>query len=122
VSARRRHGLAVRRGALRRGAARIAARAPVLPMPGPLRRMPADQRAQLGLFMGGSAALIAVPLLVVWALLRADGTDISAHGWAAIVLGAVGSAALAIGLMSAVFASDRSGQDARAAGRMRDEV
>ncbi|CAA9390058.1 MAG: hypothetical protein AVDCRST_MAG93-9683 [uncultured Chloroflexia bacterium] len=38
------------------------------------------------------------------------------HGWIAMLLGVVLTCGLAIGLMAAVFASDRSGHDERASG------
>jgi hypothetical protein len=73
-----------------------------------------------GAFVAGSAALIMGPVILIWAMLGMDDQSISVHGWIAVVLGTIGTSALAIGLMAALFASDRNGLDGRV-GTERDE-
>jgi len=67
--------------------------------------------ARLAWYVLGSVAMIATILLVAWA---ANGFEpIGLHGnvLIALILGSVGTAALAIALMALVFHSHRSGQD-----------
>lgn len=68
-------------------------------------------------FSAVSAGLLLVLLLAARVLFGFDGSGMGLHGWIAMILGVVLTSGLAIALMAAVFASDRSGQDARAAGR-----
>lgn len=74
-------------------------------------------RRHVIVFSVASAGLFFVLLLAAWLLLGFDGSGMGLHGWIAMVLGVLLTVGLAIALMAAVFASDRSGQDARAAGR-----
>ena len=63
-----------------------------------------------------SAGLLIVLLLAARVLFGFDGSGMGLHGWIAMILGVVLTSGLAIALMATVFASDRSGQDARVAG------
>jgi len=74
-------------------------------------------RRHIIVFAVASAGLFVVLLLAAWLLVGFDGSGMGLHGWVAMILGVVATSGLAIALMAAVFASDRSGQDARAAGR-----
>ena len=66
-------------------------------------------------YAAASVGLLAVLLLAAWAVFGFDGSGMGLHGWIAMILGVVLTAGMAIALMATVFASDRSGQDARAA-------
>jgi hypothetical protein len=65
-------------------------------------------RSELGAFIAGSTAAIAVPLAAALTIISLDDEAMSLHGWVAIVLGSLGSAALAVGLMAVMFASERT--------------
>ncbi|MBL6081989.1 hypothetical protein JMJ56_28830 [Belnapia sp. T18] len=68
-------------------------------------------------FSVASAGLLLVRLLAARILFGFDGSGMGLHGWIAMILGVVLTSGLAVALMAAVFAFDRTGQDARAAGR-----
>ncbi len=67
--------------------------------------------SELGAFIAESTAAIAVALAAVSTIISLYDEVMSLHGCVAIVLGSLGSAALAIGLMAAMFASERRGSD-----------
>lgn len=65
----------------------------------------------LRLFLLVCTVLVAVALLGAWALNGFDTFDMSLHGVIAMILGAVLTGAVAIGLMALVFLSHRTGHD-----------
>ncbi len=67
-------------------------------------------------FSAGCVGLIALVLLIIWAMGGFEGGGMGVHGWVALTIGIVLTCALAITLMALVFHSDRSGQDERAGG------
>lgn len=74
---------------------------------------PPSLAAWIAWFLGLCAGLVAVVVLVLWLSGGFADAGLSAHGWVALALGIVLTAALAIGLMALVFFSDRSDADAR---------
>ncbi len=62
-------------------------------------------------FLGVCAAIVALALLGVWALRGFDTFGMGFHGILALLLGAILSSAVGIGLMALVFFSNRSGHD-----------
>ena len=74
-------------------------------------------RRHIVVFSAASVAFLVALPPVIWASLGFDASGMDTHGWIAMVLGAVLTCGLAVALMAAVFASDRSGHDARVGGR-----
>lgn len=65
----------------------------------------------LALFMGTSVAMVAAAAAVVWIAGGFDSLALSGHGLAALIIGAVLTVLLAVGLMGLVFYSHRSEHD-----------
>jgi hypothetical protein len=63
-----------------------------------------------------AAALIAVIAVVIGLWMQVGDSDITAAGWAAMILGIVLTLAVGIGLMALVFISNRGGYDDRGSG------
>jgi hypothetical protein len=65
-----------------------------------------------------AAALVSASLWVAWSVWRSlAGVEISTGGIVAMVVGALVTLALGVGLMALMLISDRSGLDDRAGGR-----
>ncbi len=65
----------------------------------------------LRLFLVVCPVLVVAALMGAWAALGFDRFGLSLHGLLAMILGAVLTSAVAIGLMALVFLSNRSGHD-----------
>lgn len=65
-------------------------------------------------YSASSAGLIGFVCFLIWAFNDFKGLDISWQGMAALIVGCVLVTALSIGLMAAVFWSNRGGHDADA--------
>lgn len=63
-----------------------------------------------------SVGRFAALLLAAWTLIGFDMSGMGLHGMIALALGIALTCWLAVALMAAVFASDRSGVDSRASG------
>ena len=68
----------------------------------------------LRLFLGVCVLVVALLLVGLWALRGFDSYGMGFHGVLALVLGAVLSSAVGIGLMALIFLSNRSGHDEEA--------
>ena len=67
-------------------------------------------------FAASCLGLIALVMLIVWAMGGFEGSNVGVHGWIALTLGAVLTSALGVGLMVLVFYGDRSDRDESAGG------
>jgi hypothetical protein len=63
------------------------------------------------IFLGGTLALVAAVLALIWALDGFGPLDIEGPVLLALIGGSVATAALTVGLMALVFHSNRSGRD-----------
>jgi len=60
----------------------------------------------------GMGAVLVLAITYAWEFwVRLSGVEIGFHGWTAMILGAVGSLAIGVGLMFLIFYSHRKGYD-----------
>jgi hypothetical protein len=79
-------------------------------------------RHHIIVFSVSSMTILAVLVTALWFALGWEGSGMGLRGWLAMIFGSVLTGGLAVGLMAAIFASDRGGYDRAAGGGRADDT
>jgi hypothetical protein len=79
-------------------------------------------RHHIIVFSVSSMTLLVVLVVAAWLTLGLEGSGMGLRGWLAMIFGSLVTGGLAVGLMAAIFASDRGGYDRAAGGGRTDDT